>query len=404
MKKCMLGISLLLAGISFTIAQGVEFNGYMRNSVYAYSAPEEIGSDKTELHTRLYQTLSANVIFNQLGGWQLHLAGRALTDLADSELDNVKRFRAYRLSISKKNLFNMFDLEIGRQFLHPGVTLGSLDGLNLNIKPLKWFEWQVYGGVETHLLRAAKVYAVDEAAVFGTQLKFKRMFKSNISLVYLQKNAQSETQWQLAGINFSNYSIKHLLVLTQAHYDLVNNRLHRLYLSARYQFSPKLLINAYVKQQYPQIYNTSYFQIFEVDRYLLSGFNVVYQLTDQYAITGMMQGVQLKEGYGNRFIAMLSDRHGSFGLVYETGDLGDQMGALFNYRYRIMRELTLNLSIDYTRYRFEKRYDYENQLANAVGLSYRFLKHWNIQLEYQWLQNADFKSDQRVLNHISFVW
>lgn len=190
----------------------------------------------------------------------------------------------------------------------------------------------------------------------------------------------------------------------QAHYDLVNSRFHRLYLSGRYQFNSKFLVNAYVKQQYPQIYNNSYFQIFEVKRYLLSGFSLIYQLNDRWALNGTMQGVQLDEGYGNRFIAMVSNRCGSLGLVYETGDLGNQLGALFDYRYQLMKNLLLNLSVDYSRYRFEERYDYDSQLANAIGLNYQFSDHWNVQLEYQWLQNADYKSDQRILNHISFVW
>jgi len=404
MKKCIIGICLLLLMSSLLAAQSVQFNGFVRNSVYAYSAPKAPGSDDTELHTRLYQTLRTDATFNQLGGWQLHLAGRALTDLADSDLGDLKRFKAYRLSISKRNLFNMIDLEIGRQFLHPGVVLGSLDGLNLTLKPLNWLSWQLYGGVESHLLRAAKVYAFDEATVFGSKLKFKNLFNSSASLVYLQKNYQSETQWQLAGINLSNNSLKNLLLLMQAHYDLVNSRFHRLYLSGRYQFNSKFLVNAYVKQQYPQIYNNSYFQIFEVKRYLLSGFSLIYQLNDRWALNGTMQGVQLDEGYGNRFIAMVSNRCGSLGLVYETGDLGNQLGALFDYRYQLMKNLLLNLSVDYSRYRFEERYDYDSQLANAIGLNYQFSDHWNVQLEYQWLQNADYKSDQRILNHISFVW
>ena len=401
MKKCIAGISFLLLLSCLVWAQAVQVNGFVRNSVYAYSTQKNVASDKTELHTRLYQTLRTNIRFNH---WQLHLAGRALTDLGDSNLSELKRFKAYRLSLSAKNLFNLFDLEIGRQFLHPGLVLGSLDGLNLTFKPLSWFNWQIYGGVESHLLRAAKVYAIDEATVFGSRLKFKNFFKTNFDVIYLQKNRKSNTQWQLAGVNLSNSSFKNFLLLLQAHYDLVNSRFHRLYLSGRYRWSSKFLLSVYFKQQYPQVYNDSYFQIFEVKRYLLSGLNIVYQINKRYALSAMMQGVQLEEGFGNRFIALLSNRNGSVGVVYETGDLGNQLGALLDYRYRLLQNLLINLSIDYTRYRFEERYDYDHQLANAIGLTYRFSQHWNMRLEYQWLQNAEYKSDQRVLNQISFVW
>ncbi len=404
MKKFIAGTLFLFMLICLVQAQGIQFSGFVRNSVYAYSAQKTPDSDKTELHTRLYQTLHTDVYFKQLGGWQMHIAGRALTDLAESDLSELKRFKAYRFSISKKNLFHMIDLEIGRQFLHPGLVLGSIDGLNVTLKPLPWFSWQVYGGVESHLLRAAKIYDFEEATVLGTQFKFTNLFNSTASLVYLQKRRQGTTQWQLVGLNFFNHRIDNLLILLQAHYDLVNNRFHRLYLSGRYRLNSKFLINAYVKQQYPQIYNDSYFKIFEVEKYWLSGLNCVYQLTENYALSAMMQGVQLEEGYGNRFIVLLSTKNGNLGVVYELGDLGNQLGALFNYRYQLMRHLLLTLNLDYTRYRFEKQFDYDHQLANAVGLQYQFLKHWNLRLEYQWLQNKDYKSDQRVLNHISFVW
>ncbi len=384
--------------------QKVHISGYFRNSVYAYSTQKSIGSDETELHTQLYQTLRTDLQFKQFGNWQFHLAGRALTDFGESDLSELKRFKAYRLSVSATNLFGFVDLEIGRQFLHPGTVLGSLDGINVQLNPWAWFSWQVYGGVETHLFRAAKVYAWDEAAVLGSQFKFKGLFRNNLNLIYLQKNAHGQLQWQLAGVNLNNYSIKNLVILLQAHYDLLNKRFHRLYLSTRYQLGSRWLLNVYVKQQYPQIYNTSYFQIFEVQRYLLSGVNVVYQLNNGLALSGMMQGVQLKEGFGNRFIVMLSSQKGNVGLVYETGDLGNQFGALLDYRYALLKNLQLTLNVDYTRYRFEKRFEYDHQLANALGVCYRFSKHWSTRVEYQWLQNAQYQSDQRILNHINFVW
>lgn len=38
MKKCIIGICLLLLMSSLLAAQSVQFNGFVRNSVYAYSA------------------------------------------------------------------------------------------------------------------------------------------------------------------------------------------------------------------------------------------------------------------------------------------------------------------------------------------------------------------------------
>lgn len=394
---------LLWSGVLFS--QTVKTNGYVRNSVYSYATQRGNGSTETKTHTRLYQTLNVNAALGQLPNIQLHFAGRALTDLAQTDLEDIKRFKAYRLSVSGKGLFhNFLDFELGRQFLYPGVLLGSLDGLNLILKPWKYLNWQIYGGVESHLLRAFKIYEPDEATVFGSRIKLNHLLNTNWHLIYLQKIYHSKTQWQIVGLNLANYSLPNLTVLLQSHYDLVNSRLHRLYLSARYRFNRKLMFSGYVKQQYPQVYNTSYFEIFEVEKYLLAGFNAAYQLSNRFNVTAMVQGVQLDEGYGNRFIVTLGDANGSLGLIYETGDLGNQLGLLMDYRYEILHNLMATISVDFSRYRFEKRFDYDSQIANALGLSYRFSRHWNARLEYQWLTNTNFKYDQRILNHINFIW
>ena len=56
------------------------------------------------------------------------------------------------------------------------------------------------------------------------------------------------------------------------------------------------------------------------------------------------------------------------------------------------------------RYRFEEIYAYENQLANALRLTYAYSQHWKTDLEYQLLNNKFKDTDHRVLNHIHFIW
>jgi|GEM_PF-520898 hypothetical protein len=406
MKKLrFLLVSVLVIGCGFLNAQNAsKTSGFIQNSVYSYAVQKSDASSETTIHNRLYQTLRLDVRpFSE--NISFHFSGRALTDLNESDLQDVKRFKAYRLSVSGKRLFhNFLDFELGRQFLYPGILLGSLDGLNVLLKPWRFLHWQVYGGIESHLFRAFKMYEPAEATVLGTRLMLRNVWNSNLHLVYLQKLFHSQTQWQIAGINFSNYSVSNLVLYLQAHYDLANSRLHRFYLSARYRLGRKWMLSGYLKQQYPQVYQTSYFSTFEIEKYLLSGFDVAYQVNEQFSVTGAIQGVQLKEGYGTRMIVSLGSRCGSVGFVYEMGDLGNQLGVLADYRLQVLPKLRATFHVDYSRYRFEKQYDYDSQLANAIGVSYQFSRHWSTRLEYQWLSNARYQYDQRVLNHINFIW
>ena len=182
-------VTILLILGEYLAAQSVETRGRISNSVYMYEDQKQVdGVTSATKVTRLYQTLRYQAKFKNLANLKINLAGRALTELGDSDLTDEQRFKAYQLSVSANHLFsNRLDFEIGRQFFHPGLVLGSLDGANVVVRPIKNLEWQVYGGVETHLLNALKVYEADEATVYGSKITYHNMFQTNIQAVYLQK-------------------------------------------------------------------------------------------------------------------------------------------------------------------------------------------------------------------------
>jgi hypothetical protein len=334
----------------------------------------------------------------------LNIDARVLSDLEET-LPDERRFNAYRLSLSATDLFNnLLDFEIGRQFLHPGVTFGSLDGINLTFKFGEQLRWQVYGGVESNLFKGFEIYKFDEAAVYGSTLKFRKVVDSNFELAYLQKQTKDEIQWQIAGLNLTNKSLSDIFLTGQFHYDLVNSRLHRIFVSGRYMPASRFSAVLSYKQQYPQIYGDSFFQMFTFKKYSQAGVNLWYGLTDRFGIAADYHLIMLEEGKGNRIIASLMDPNGSIGVVYETGDLGNQLSLMLNYGYEFIDGLIGSVSVDYTRYRYEEAYEYDSQLGNAARLAYRISPNWQVDLEYQWLNNKFKDSDQRLLNHIHFIW
>jgi len=390
--------------LSCTYAQSVETRGRLSNSVYFLEKTDiDASSGATQL-ARIYQYFRFTARIREYNDLSLNISARALTD-TEAELSSEERFRAYRLSLSASKLFKgLLDFELGRQFLHPGIPFGSLDGLNLLVRPASNFEWQLFGGVESHLQRSFKVYEFDDATVFGSALKFRNFYDGDIQLAYLHKRSRNEDQWQIAGMNISNRYFDPVSFLIQAHYDLVNERFHRLYLSTHYRVSNDVNFYLRLKQQYPQIYGDSFFRIFEFEAYSQAGLGFNYALSENYSVGANYTLIQLDDGDGHRVVTDFSNRNGSIGFVYETGDLGDQLSLLFDYGYEILPDLMASLSVDYTRYRFEEIYDYENQLANALRLSYKFTRHLRADLEYQWLNNRFKDSDQRLLNHIHYIW
>jgi len=183
---------------------------------------------------------------------------------------------------------------------------------------------------------------------------------------------------------------------------LLISRLHRLLAYARVKLNKKINLSLGYKNQHPQVYANSYFTIFEVNPYQQYKLGANYNLSKNFFLSGQYQLLQFDTETANRVFLTFNNLHGSIGLVYESGYAGEQLGIIFDYAYSITPELLASVNIDYSRYKTEKIYEFENEIANAVRLSYRFLKHWTADLEYQWLTNRFKESDSRILNHIHY--
>jgi hypothetical protein len=385
----------VLLGLQLIFAQTIETNGHYTSSLYAL---DQKGVDS---RLNIYQFLRFNATAKELNSLQFNVSLRWLSQPQPGQ----QPWRAYRASVSASNLFNnLLDFEVGRQFLHAGIPFGSLDGVNVTLKPSTNLSWRIFGGVESDLFREIKMNEIEEQPVYGSSLTYRRFYDTDLQLAYLQKLNEDENRWQIIGLNLNNYSLKTVQFLVQAHYDLLNSRLHRLYASTRFAPLKKLSLVLSAKQQCPQIYGDSYFNIFEAEAYTQAALNVNYALTPVYGLAGGIHYFTSEDISGQRLMLGVNDTHGAINVLYETGDLGDQLSVMFDYGYELWKNLIASVGVSYARYRFEEIYEYENQLANTIRLHYKFTKHLATDLEYQWLNNRLTESDNRVLNHIHFIW
>ena len=396
MKSRLLSVFLFcLFLFSSLSAQGLNFHGSVKNSIYSYESEKN--------HTNIYQyarfsvaTANNNITLNTLV--------RALTD-ANNSLDSDERFKAYSLNIRfNKFLWNRLNLTVGRQFLHPGTVLGALDGVNGQLALFKNISLQFYGGTESHFQRSFKIYDAEDSFVTGGLLKLKKFYSTAFQFLYLQKSNKDNTFWQLTGLNVDSKILPSTHIRVQSHYDLQNENMHRLLVSARHTWSDRLQTTLGYKNQNPQVYANSYFTIFELDPYRQYRASAAYEFLPGLYVDGQYQFIQFDGDNANRAFLTLQNNNGSIGFVYEQGYAGDQIGLIFDYAYELFPNVITSLFIDYSKYRTEEIYEYENQLANAIRVSYRFNRHFSVDVEYQWLTNKFKDNDSRFLNHISYRW
>ena len=392
--KRILFILCFLGGMQPSLAQGLLFHGSLRNSVYCY--------DSDEVHTRIYQYVRLSLSdANQVLSFQA--SGRALTD-AQVELPDDQRFKAYTMNLALRNPFNKkLNLVLGRQFLHPGTILGGLDGLDAQMRFTKSFSVQLYGGTQSSLLRQFKVNE-PERFIAGGLAQLANVYGSTIQGLYLQKSDQKGLLWQVSGVNLYSRLIPHTALTMQVHFDLTNSSLHRLLLSTRHPVSDQLTLNFGFKHQAPQVYASSFFTIFELEGYNQMRAGASYELWPDYYLGCDYQLLLIEESIANKVYLHFSNDNGSLGMIYENGYSGDQIGVMFDYAYELIQDLIASVYVDYTKYRTEEIYEYDNQLGNAARLSYHLTKKLSIDVEYQWLSNPYKKQDSRLLNHLSFRW
>ncbi|MCI0512574.1 hypothetical protein L0128_05125 [candidate division KSB1 bacterium] len=374
-----------------------QFHGRLSNAFYAYEIRDEKQSN-------LYQYVNANLRKADWAGLEVMTSFRTLTDLNEN-LSADARYHFYTLNLGMTGLFGKrLDFRLGRQFLHPGTILGGLDGLSATVHLSRQIEWGLYAGVESNFARSAKIYKLADSRVLGSQFQWQNLLKSKWQLFYLQKANDAETYWQLAGLNFDNSWLPRTRLQLQTHYDLQNSRLHRLWLAGQYQLAPRLSLAAHFKQQYPQVYANSFYTIFELEGYQQYRFTGAYNFWRDFYLNGTYQLLKLASENAHQLWFTASNANGSIGLIYESGYTGEQIGVVMDYAVTVFDKFTASASVDYSRYRTEEIYEFEQQMGNAVRLSYRITPRFLVDVEYQWLTNRFQESDSRFLNHIHFSW
>ncbi len=394
-RRALFLLPSLLIWSTHLLAQGITFHGQVRNSIYAFE------SDKA--HTRIHQLVHFNALSpcKKIG---LNANLHALSDV-NQVLDNDLRFRAYALNLEFKQLFNNhLHVTLGRQFLHPGTPLGALDGLNAQITITPRWSVQLYGGAKSTPSRTFEMQRLEDSFVLGGMLQAKKLAKSNWQLFFLQRSNESDAYWQIAGANITTQLIPWVNLRLQSHYDLKNERMHRLLLNLRRAWNRELATFVEYKQQHPQVYANSYFTIFSVNSYQQLRAGVDWQFMAKLGLEAQYQHLMFDAESADRLLLSLQNDYGAIGMLYESGYSGDQIGAFFNYGYPVWRELVASLYVDYSKYRTETVYEYDDQLANAARLTYSLNRKWQFVAEYQWLTNRYKKQDSRFLNHITWRW
>ena len=310
--------------------------------------------------------------------------------------------RLYNLYLHWKTTNKRLMLRLGRQFVYQGVINGTLDGLLASVKATDDLTVKIFAGLEAPENREFKLRDTDDGTAFGGYASYRLPWQNKFEVSYFQKmrkvsqgnTTETETVWQLLGFAL-NGQTKNLYY--QAYYDqnLKSKELQGMRYRLTYYWRQWSIMGEYNSQR-PRLYEDSFFRVFNIKAYNQIRAGATYDINRyQVGLQYIFTDVHYSES--NQFLLSLGNPWGHIGLVLQTGDAGENVGAYGQIRYPVMAQLTVKAYAAYYNYERQTTVVSEDAIGLSAGLEYRPIELVSLEGEIQQSNNSLFKNDTRGL-------
>jgi len=310
--------------------------------------------------------------------------------------------RLYNMYLNWTTAQKKLSFRVGRQFVYQGVINGTLDGLMVSGKPTDKLTLKFFGGLQATPTRDFNLLEWDEGNVLGGYLAYQLPAQNKATLSYFQINRNEETVWQLLGASFTGVALQNLYY--QAYYD--HNLKSEEFQGMRYRLGyywRQWSFSGEYNSQRPRIYEDSFFRVFSIKAYNQARGAVTYQL-NRYQLGFQYIFTDIHYNESNQYVATIGNPWGLIGLVLQTGDSGENLGAYGDIRYPVMPWLTLKLFGSY--YNFERQTTElsEDAVAFSGGVIYRPFDFLSLEGELQQSANSLYDNDLRGLLRLNYFF
>lgn len=419
-------MAVVLFATEMTGAQSVNlrFNNYFYSWQRIDSLSES--SDAKTTHLRGYQNYLLEFKGNK---WSFNT-------LAQTEEDVIEKtgrgfaYRFYNLYVKGTNLFDVLDVKLGRQYIFAGTGKGTLDGLNLKVKAGKYKEFQLsmYGGALAPYTYEFKKYPeIKNNYHFGAQFYYYGVKDLSAAISYSNKKRTPEPYntvridsaynlvdrtitfdgltEQLAGIDLNyTYLIKHNF-FGRAYYDFTQKKLYRAEANIRITLPNNLRIFAEYIYREPHFTYNSIFWVFSYNRNQEVSGGVDYTLKNRINIYGRAGVVLYQDDNSIKLQAGFTHPNYGFSFTRFMGYSGESDGASAYYQRKLFQDnISVSANISFASYRIGNVYDTDkvNSFTGMLGLTYRPVPQFSVDVQGQMLINRIYKTDARILAGFSY--
>ncbi len=412
---------LLLFFSSISLAQSI--NARFSTYFYTWERYDSLltsGANESTTHLRGYQNFLLNISDKK---WSFNTLAQTEEDVMN-KVGRGFNYRFYNFYFKGKNLFDVVDVKLGRQWVSAGAGKGSIDGLYLNFKFGKQKEYQLigFGGVLTPLDYRVKDYPdVSDNFLMGAQFRYYGVKDLMLALSYSNKHRKPESYLslradslfnskevlvetdspadRLAGLDF-NYRLNNRHnFFGKAYYDLNLKKILRGEINARFGLTDALKLSVGYQYREPQIsYNTIFWVFNHYKNQEFEG-GLDYTFMKSYNVYARISNVIYEDDNSLKFQIGIS--HPSYGLsfVKHDGYAGESNGVYAYYNREIVKsKLSLSSSLNYSNYKLgEYAADMVTSFSGLLGFTYRPMPQVSVDLQGQFITNRIYDFDTRFL-------
>ena len=399
---------------SLVIAQS--FSGRITTTFFTYERSDTVG-----ISTRQLRGYQGFLLDFRRQRWLIRAYGQFDHDLS-SPLSGDPRVRMYQLHARWRSASRKWGVQLGRQLVFSGVASGTIDGIQLQISPIKWLRARLFAGslMPSHQ-KLTLIENPDQNFLMGGRLRFLPHRKVSLNFSYFNKKQtrpgyntiradslgnvytqfiQPATRaFQMVGFDGSWQIHSAFSLYGRTDMDLYATRITRGEIRMRLAPTPEWEVNAAYTYRSPRLPWNSIFSVFNVEENHEIEAGLYYRASPEMQITAAGALILYPGDTSFRFSIGTNTEWGSITYVQRGGYAGDlQSINAYLYRYIHGNQWLPTLQISWARYRLASEVkQYTALLSAAFGINYRPATTWSVDGQLQLLSNRFYQLDTRLL-------
>ncbi len=393
------------------------------SSAYAWQQQDTVGQSSDHLfgyQTVQFTAATENLAFSTY--WQ------GYNDFA-GPLKGKGQYRLYNMYLRAADLFEMFDVTLGRQFVFAGVGNGTIDGGRAAIKV---FDSQIkidgyYGTLPPPLQKAQLIDDGENNYMAGAQFVATPADEAQLSLSYMKRAIQPsvykatrrdslfnpylvdikpsarEEEYLSGDVNVDYEGW--LSAYGRYDYDLIFEKNSRFQLFTRVKATDEVGLTAEYLQREPRVSFNSIFSAFTFNTLKEYEFGFELSLPDhpQYFVRF---GYLSYDDENVRTITVGANaKYAGLSVSTRAGYPGEITSGSLNLGYPMMENtLTPTLMLGYARYKLNENAPLEGALSAGLGVVYRPMTELSVDTQLQWIRNKIYQNDTRLFVRLSYLF